>query len=104
MKKSLFAYLIYFKDPATPNMSNNDFVLNKNNNQIYHQKEQANVNNDASKLNDFLKTYDSCFVDYIPDELPPPRGVDNHRIDLIQGSSSLPKKTCSMFLYLNKRK
>ena len=56
------------------------------------QKEQANVNNDAFKLNDFLKTYDSCFMDSILDELPPLWGVDDHRIDLLQGSSP-PNKT-----------
>ena len=72
MKKSLFVYLIYVKDPPTPNMSNNDFVLNENNNQSDLQKEQDNVNNNASKLNDCLKTYASCFTDSIPNELHPP--------------------------------
>ena len=46
------------------------------------------MNNDVSMLNYFLKMYDSCFADSIPDELPPLRGVHNCRIDLIQGSSS----------------
>ena len=45
------------------------------------------MNNNVSTLNDFLKTYDSCFGHSIPNELPPPRGVEDHRIDLIQGSS-----------------
>ena len=72
MKKSLFAYFIYVKGPPTPNMSNNGFVLNESDNQSDVQKEPANVNNDVSKLNDFLKTYDSSFMDSIPDELPPP--------------------------------
>ena len=45
------------------------------------------MNDDTSKLNDFLKIYDSCFADSIPDELPPSRGVDDHRIDLIQASA-----------------
>ena len=72
IKKYLFAYLIYVRDTPTPNMSNNGFFLNESDNQSDLQKEQVNVNNDASKLNDFLKTYDSCFVDSIPNKLPPP--------------------------------
>ena len=45
------------------------------------------MNDDAQKFNDFLKAYDACFADSIPDELPPSRGVDDHRIDLIYGSA-----------------
>ena len=62
MKKSVFAYLIYVKDPPTPNVSNSDDVLN--------ESEQSHVNDDAQKFNDFLKAYNACFVDSIPDELP----------------------------------
>ena len=83
VSKLIIDNIIYVKDPPTSNISNNDFVLNENNNQSDLQKKQANVNNNASKLNDFLKTKDSCFVDSILDELPPPQRVDNHRIDLI---------------------
>ena len=43
--------------------------------------------NDANCLNEFLHTYSSCFADEIPNELPPSRGDDDNRIDLIQGSS-----------------
>ena len=64
MKKSLFAYLIYVKDPPTPNVSNCDDVLN--------ESEPSHVNDDAHKLNNFLKAYDACFTDSILDELPPP--------------------------------
>ena len=42
---------------------------------------------DANKLNEFLHSYSSCFADKIPNKLPPSRGDDDHRIDLIQGSS-----------------
>ena len=45
------------------------------------------VKNDTSNLNEFLHSFDSCFVDEIPNELPPSRGDDDHRIDLIQGST-----------------
>ena len=79
MKKSLFAYLIYVKDSPTPNVSNSDDVLNKS--------EQSHVNDDAQKFNDFLKAYDACFAGPILDELPPSRGVYDHRIDLIYGSA-----------------
>ena len=46
-----------------------------------------NVVNDTNKLNEFLHSYSSCFFDKIPNELPPSRGEDDHRIDLIQGST-----------------
>ena len=65
--------------------------MNENENQSNLQMEQANVNNDVSKLNYYLKIYNSCFIDSILDEWPPPWGVDDHRIDLIQGIS-LPNK------------
>ena len=60
MKKSLFAYIIYFKDPPSLNVLTNDFVLSHT-----HEKEQGNLNEDASKLNEFLKSYNSCFIDFI---------------------------------------
>ena len=34
-----------------------------------------------------MHTYHSCFVDKIPNKLLPIRGDDDHRIELIQGSS-----------------
>ena len=43
--------------------------------------------NDTNQLNEFLHSYSSCFFDKIPNELPPSRGEDDHRIDLIQGST-----------------
>ena len=42
---------------------------------------------DANHLNEFLHSYSSCFAHKIPNKLPPSRGDDDHRIDLIQGSS-----------------
>ena len=36
----------------------------------------------------FLKGYKDCFSTELPDELPPMRGDDDHRIDLIPGSST----------------
>ena len=55
---------------------------------------QVNINDDDSnhlRLNEFLHTYNSCFVDEIPNELPPIRGDNDHRIEIIQGRSP-PKK------------
>ena len=46
-----------------------------------------NVINDMSNLNEFLHSFDSCFADKIPNELPPSRGDDDHRIEFIQGIS-----------------
>ena len=43
--------------------------------------------NDENHLKEFLHSYSSCFSDEIPNELPPSRGEDDHRIDLIQGST-----------------
>ena len=55
---------------------------------------QVNVHNnddddDAQHLhlNEFLHTYDACFAYEIPNKLSPIRGDDDHRIELIQGSS-----------------
>ena len=76
-------------------MSNNDFVLNESDSQSDLQREQVNVNNYVSKLNDFLKTYDSCFTNSIPDELPPPRGVD-----VLSKSILISLKTSNMTLSL----
>ena len=86
--KLLPSVILYVKDPPTPNMSKNDFVLNESDNPSDFQKEQANVNNNVSMLNEFCKMYDSFFTTSILDKLPPPRGVDNHRIYLIQGRFS----------------
>ena len=51
---------------------------------------QVNVHDDDDAhrlcLNEFLPTYNSCFVDEIPNKLLPIRGDNDHRIELIQGS------------------
>ena len=54
-------------------------------------------------LKEFLHTYDSCFKDEIPNELPPIRGDDDHRIELIQGSSP-PNRAPIEYPWPNKRK
>ena len=51
---------------------------------------QVSINDNDSNLlhlNEFLHKYNSCFVDEIPNKLPPIRGDDDHRIELFQGSS-----------------
>ena len=35
----------------------------------------------------FLQAYSDCFSDSIPNELPPSRGEDDHRIELVPGSA-----------------
>ena len=67
-------------------MSTNDSILTHS-----HEKEQGNLNEETSKLNEFLKSYDSCFVDAILDELPPSWGLDDYMIDIIQGSYPVTK-------------
>ena len=47
-----------------------------------------NVSNDAQEeVKCYLKQYKDCFSDELPSELPPARGEDDHRIDLMPGSA-----------------
>ncbi|MCO5567458.1 hypothetical protein L7F22_021149 [Adiantum nelumboides] len=70
MKSSISAYLIFVKDAlnSTDVSPNGSLKLD-------------------SDLHSFLNEHAELFIDDIPDELPPIRGVDDHRIDLIPGSS-----------------
>ncbi|MCO5555515.1 hypothetical protein L7F22_009060 [Adiantum nelumboides] len=72
MKSSIFAYMIFVKDSPT----SNDVSPNGS----------LKVDND---LHSFLNEHAELFIDDIPIELPPKRGDDDHRIDLIPGSSPL---------------
>ena len=83
IKKSLFAYMLYVKDSQSLHVNENpvDVAISS---QVINDH---NVVNDTSNLNEFLHSFNSCFVDEIPNELPPSRGDDDHTIDLIQGSS-----------------
>ena len=57
----------------------------------------TSLNSSSSNLNNlsqeeinqkvFLDEYANCFTDSIPGELPPSRGEDDHRIDLIPGTT-----------------
>ena len=68
MKKSLFAYMIFVTDAIPSKESNATNELNE------------------SQMN-FLKEFKECFSNELPTELPPKRGNEDHRIDLIPGSS-----------------
>ena len=81
--KSLFAYMIHVKH-SQPLYVNEKFVNVNVSSQVDNDNENVN---DANHVNEFLHTYNSCVTDEIPNELPPSRGDDDHRIDLIQGSS-----------------
>ncbi|MCO5570060.1 hypothetical protein L7F22_023774 [Adiantum nelumboides] len=70
MKSSISAYMIFVKDP--PN--SNDVSPNGS----------LKVDND---LHSFLNEHAELFIADIPDELPPRRGDDDHRINLIPRSS-----------------
>ncbi|MCO5601871.1 hypothetical protein L7F22_055997 [Adiantum nelumboides] len=70
IKSSIFTYMIFVKDPP----SSNDVSSNGS----------LKVDND---LHSFLNEHVELFIDDIPSELPPKRGDDDHRIDLIPGSS-----------------
>ena len=83
INKSLFEYMIHVKDSQP-------LYVNENSMDVNFSSQVADNNNGvdgANHLNEFLHSYSSCFADEIPNELPPSRGDDDHRIDLIQGSS-----------------
>ncbi|MCO5577703.1 hypothetical protein L7F22_031535 [Adiantum nelumboides] len=71
MKSSIFVYMIFVKD-LRPN--SNDVSPNGS----------LKVDDD---LHSFLNENVEIFIDDIPSELPPKRGDDDHRIDLIPRSS-----------------
>ena len=58
-------------------------MLSTSSSNIFSMETDVNNHNHA----EFLKQYQDCFSDSLPDELPPVRGVDNHRIDLVPGSA-----------------
>ncbi|MCO5581154.1 hypothetical protein L7F22_035032 [Adiantum nelumboides] len=64
MKSNLFAYMIFAQESKQHELS-------------VEQKDQQ----------EFLNSFKDCFVDEIPKELPPSRGEDDHKIELIPGSS-----------------
>ncbi|MCO5609407.1 hypothetical protein L7F22_063633 [Adiantum nelumboides] len=64
MKSNLFAYVIFAQESKQHELS-------------VEQKDQQ----------EFLNSFKDCFVDEIPKELPPSRGGDDHKIELIPGSS-----------------
>ena len=79
MKKPFFVYLVYVKDSPSSD------VLH-----MSHNSKHVNENDEAT-LQSFLQKYDACFADSILDELPPTRGDEDHRRELIQGIS-LPNR------------
>ena len=64
MKSSIFAYFIFA-----------------------HESKDDALSVDAYDQQEFLKTFNECFVDELPQEVPPSRGEDDHKIDLIPGTS-----------------
>ena len=53
---------------------------------------------------DFLKEFQDLFIDDIPLELPPTRGIYDHTIELLRGSSPPTRPPYIEFLKLNKRR
>ena len=64
IKSNLFAYLIFA-----------------------HDQKSGDQNVDSQDQQGFLTKYKQCFADELPNELPPSRGDDDHKIDLVPGSS-----------------
>ena len=79
---TLFAYMIHVKDSPPPSV-NDDYVHNNVFDRVNNNDDELN----HSHLRKFLHNYDSCFADEIPNELPPIRGDNDHKVELIQGSS-----------------
>ena len=67
IKKSMFAYMIFVNEPQS--------------------LKESSANPDHEDQMNFLQEYKGCSSTELPDELPPMRGDDDHRIDLIPGSS-----------------
>ena len=81
MNKSLFDYIIHVKDSPSPCVNDNSMHDNVST--------QFNVHDDDDDahclhLNELWHTYDSRIVNRITSKLPPIRGDDDHRIELIQ--------------------
>ncbi|MCO5546964.1 hypothetical protein L7F22_000403 [Adiantum nelumboides] len=70
MKSSIFAYMIFVKYPP------------RNSNDV-----SPNGSLKDNDLHSFLNEHAELFIDDFLSELPPKRGDDDHRIDLIPGSS-----------------
>ena len=71
IKSAAFAYMVYVKDTSLNSSSSNLSNLS-----------QEEIN---QKL--FLDEYANYFTDSIPGELPRSSGEDDHRIDLIPGTT-----------------
>ncbi|MCO5594118.1 hypothetical protein L7F22_048139 [Adiantum nelumboides] len=72
IKSSVFAYMIFVKDSLK---GVDETQVNENGMQV------------DLELYNFLDQFQDVFIDYIPRELPPKRGDDDHMIELIPGSS-----------------
>ena len=68
IKKSIFAYMIFASEPES----------------LHKSKVESN---ELSDQTNFLSKYKDSFAGSLPDVLPPSRGDDDHRIDLIPGSA-----------------
>lgn len=75
IKKSLFAYMIFAREIEGGNYSNAMIAQNA-----------QNMSSQEHMRKTFLMNYGDCFVDSLSGMLPPIRPED-HRIDLIPGSS-----------------
>ena len=75
IKSSLFSYMVFVKDPHPLNDTTS-------------QESNAKMNsNDEENQESFLQSFSDYFSDSIPNELPPSRGDDDHRIELVPGSA-----------------
>ena len=89
IKSYIFSYLIYVQSLHDSNSSlsinatnvDKEIATMQNNNLILEGNSKVEGIQEG-----FLKQYQDCFADSLPSELPPARGQNDRRIDLIPGS------------------
>ena len=91
MKSSLFAYMIFVQSSQSPNSSLSQEVqinnVNSSNSSLHDDTHTTLKDTQEEEVKSYLKQYQDCFSDELPNELPPVRGEDDHMIDLIPGTA-----------------
>lgn len=86
IKKSLFAYMVCIQ-PLSPIFVSTDVQINHATMQSSSNNSNMETQVNKDNYEEFLKQYHDCFSESLPDELPPMRGEDDHKINLIPGGA-----------------
>ena len=91
MKSSLFAYMIVVQSSQSFNSSLSQEMQSNNvngfNSSLHDDTHTRFKDTHVEEVTSYLKQYQDCFSDELPNELPPVRGEDDHMIDLIPGTA-----------------